>query len=72
MLNEADAELRPRVAAALAGGLLDQLPDAWLAPGADAAAAAEVRGRYRDWFAARLQSTAAFLSEAADARNQLV
>jgi hypothetical protein len=68
-LEQADAELRPRIAASLDAGLLDDVPDAWLTadrPGDDARA---VRNAYRAWFAARLESTAAFVEEAIHARS---
>jgi hypothetical protein len=68
-LQAADDALRPRVAAALEAGLLAEIPDAWLLPGADPGGAAETRSRYGAWFAARLQSTAGFLAEAAHARS---
>jgi len=68
-LPEADASLRPRIAATLAAGLLDEVPDTWLVPGDGAPDAAAVRARYREWFETRLANTAGFLEEAEHARR---
>lgn len=72
MLREADAALAPLVRAALAGGLLARVPDAWLAADGDPGGADGVRAAYAEWFAARLDQSHGFVEEAVHARSQLV
>jgi hypothetical protein len=71
-LAAADAAWRPVVRTALAGGLLDALPDVWLPDDPVAGDAARQRNAYRDWLERRLDASEGFVKEAEDARRALV
>ncbi len=58
-LAAADAELAPQLDAALLGGIIDAVPDAWLPP-----PAAGARAAYLEFFRARLAPPRPFLADA--------
>jgi hypothetical protein len=68
-LPDAGATLAPRVDAALHAGLLEDIPEAWLAPGGDAALAQQLRHDYNDWLLLRLGAAATWIPELVNARS---
>jgi hypothetical protein len=67
-----DATLAARLDSEFLAGLLAQVPDAWLADDpADAAAAADTRAAYVQYFTDRLQAPRAFALDAAHAHDRL-
>jgi hypothetical protein len=68
-IEEADERLAPRVSEALLAGLVDLVPDAWLAGDAAFASVADNRRAYVDYLLARLTAPRAFVEEAERART---
>jgi hypothetical protein len=67
-LNEADAEMKARILVDKIAGIIELIPDAWLAddPGFDSKA--QQRHAYLNYFTARLASSDIFVGEALRAR----
>ena len=67
-LEEADAEMRSRLAVDKIAGLVELIPDAWLADDLGFESKAQQRSAYLNYFTARLVSSDIFLKEALRAR----
>ena len=67
-LEEADAEMRSRLALDKIAGLVELIPDAWLADDLGFESKAQQRSAYLNYFTARLASSDIFLKEALRAR----
>ncbi|HYN84311.1 MAG TPA: HipA family kinase [Pyrinomonadaceae bacterium] len=67
-LEEADSALAPLVTTELVTGLLELIPDEWLAADAQFADAASTRAAYAEYLRERLRPPRDFVKEAADAR----
>jgi hypothetical protein len=68
----ADARAHDRLGPTVFERIVDAVPEAWLEDQYGGAQPAEVRARYREYFAARLAGSQAFVEEAARARAQRV
>jgi len=62
-IAEVDEDMRAAIAPAVAG-IVQQIPDAWLADGAPFATAAEHRAAYAEYLTRRLDAPRAFVAEA--------
>lgn len=71
-LHAADAEAHKWLDAKVFAEILDQVPDAWLLPGAGVATAAEKRAAYVRYLTERLASSPVFVEEATRVRAELV
>src|ERR1700727_2367638 len=67
-LEEADAEMRSRLAVDHIAGIVELIPDAWLADDLGFESKAQQRSAYLNYFTARLASSDIFLKEALRAR----
>jgi hypothetical protein len=67
-LEEADAEIRTRLVADKIAGIVELIPDAWLADDAGFDSRAQQRDAYLNYFTARLASSDIFVKEALRAR----
>ena len=70
-LPAADARSKPLLSREKLSGLIDLIPDAWLARDAGAPGAAEQRAAYLDFFCERLRSSEVFVGEAIRARRRV-
>jgi hypothetical protein len=71
-LEAADAWLRPRLTRPVLEQILQQVPDDWLLPEAEAGTPDAKRAGYLQYFLARLEAAPAFVEEALNARASLV
>jgi hypothetical protein len=69
MLEEIDAELAARLSADQVAGIIDLVPDSWLAGDPGFVNTSEQRQAYLDFFTLRLRSTKQFVQEAVHARS---
>jgi hypothetical protein len=69
LLTEADAQLTPRLTADKLLGIVELIPDAWLAEDPGFAGKGAQREAYLNYFMLRLQSSDAFVQEAIRARS---
>ncbi len=69
-LKEADAALKPRLTANLLRGIMDTIPEPWLAGETVFANTAEHRQAYVEYLLSRLESSAIFVNEAIHVRAQ--
>ncbi|HET7867634.1 MAG TPA: HipA family kinase [Burkholderiaceae bacterium] len=70
-LPEADADLAPRLTAPLLRGIVDLIPDEWLAADTPFASPAEHRDAYLHYLLRRLEAPRRFAEEAVNARARL-
>jgi hypothetical protein len=70
-LPEADATLAPRLTEPLLRGIVDLIPDAWLAADTPFASPAEHRAAYLHYLLRRLEAPRRFAEEAVNARARL-
>jgi HipA-like kinase len=71
-IEEADRRLRPRLDEPLLAGLVEQIPESWLAAEAEGAGVSERRAGYVSFLTRRLAAAPSFVEEAIHARAQLV
>jgi hypothetical protein len=68
LLTEADAEMRAHIAADKIAGIVELIPDSWLADDPGFESKAHQRNAYVNYFTARLAASEIFLKEAMHAR----